>query len=59
MTLPSSGSTGACSTTRMTRLARRLRRDESGFTLVELLTAMTIGMLLLFASLMLLDHSTR
>jgi type II secretory pathway pseudopilin PulG len=42
----------------MTRLARRLRRDESGFTLVELLTAMTIGMLLLFASLMLLDHST-
>ena len=42
----------------MTRLARRLRRDESGFTLVELLTAMTIGMLLLFAALMLLDHST-
>ena len=42
----------------MTRLARRLRRDESGFTLVELLMAMTIGMLLLFASLMLLDHST-
>jgi prepilin-type N-terminal cleavage/methylation domain-containing protein len=42
----------------MTRLACRLRRDESGFTLVELLTAMTIGLLLLFASLMLLDHST-
>jgi type II secretory pathway pseudopilin PulG len=42
----------------MTRFARRLRADESGFTLVELLTAMTIGMLLLFAALMLLDHST-
>jgi prepilin-type N-terminal cleavage/methylation domain-containing protein len=42
----------------MTRLARRLRGEESGFTLVELLTAMTIGLLLLFAALMLLDHST-
>jgi len=42
----------------MTRLARRLRRDESGFTLVELLTSMAIGMILLFAAFMLLDRST-
>jgi type II secretory pathway pseudopilin PulG len=42
----------------MTRFGRRLRSDDAGFTLVELLTAMTIGMLLLFAALMLLDHST-
>ena len=59
MTLPSSGSTGACSTSAHDPASHAgSARDESGFTLVELLTAMTIGMLLLFASLMLLDHST-
>jgi prepilin-type N-terminal cleavage/methylation domain-containing protein len=33
-------------------------RDESGFTLVELLVAMTIGVVVLFASFMLVDAST-
>jgi prepilin-type N-terminal cleavage/methylation domain-containing protein len=33
-------------------------RDESGFTLVELLVAMTIGTVVLFASFMLVDAST-
>jgi prepilin-type N-terminal cleavage/methylation domain-containing protein len=33
-------------------------RDESGFTLVELLVAMTIGTIVLFASFMLVDAST-
>jgi prepilin-type N-terminal cleavage/methylation domain-containing protein len=42
----------------MTRLSRRLRSEESGFTLVELLTAMTIGIVLLSAALVLLDRST-
>lgn len=42
----------------MTRLSRRLRSDQSGFSLIELLTAMTLGMLLLFAAMMLLDHAT-
>jgi prepilin-type N-terminal cleavage/methylation domain-containing protein len=32
-------------------------RDESGFTLVELLVAMTIGVVVLFASFMLVDAS--
>jgi prepilin-type N-terminal cleavage/methylation domain-containing protein len=32
--------------------------DESGFTLVELLVAMTVGLLILFAAFFLLDYST-
>ena len=36
---------------------RRLRSDESGFTLVELLTAMSIGMVLLFAAFLVLDRA--
>ena len=42
----------------MTRISRRLRSDESGFTLIKLLTSMAIGMILLFAAFMLLDRST-
>jgi type II secretory pathway pseudopilin PulG len=42
----------------MSRVLSRLRRDESGFTLVELLTAMTIGMVILMAAALLLDRAT-
>jgi type II secretory pathway pseudopilin PulG len=41
----------------MTRLLRRLRREESGFTLVELLVACLIGIIILLASFMMLDSS--
>jgi len=39
------------------RVTRRLRRDEHGFTLVELLAAMAIGMVVLFGTFALLDLS--
>jgi type II secretory pathway pseudopilin PulG len=42
----------------MTARLRRLRRDESGFTLVELLTAMSIGIVILMAAFLLLDRAT-
>jgi Flp pilus assembly pilin Flp len=38
-------------------LLRRLRREESGFTLVELLVACIVGMIILLASFMMLDSS--
>jgi Tfp pilus assembly protein PilW len=41
----------------VTRLLHRLRREESGFTLVELLVACIIGMIVLLASFMMLDSS--
>jgi prepilin-type N-terminal cleavage/methylation domain-containing protein len=42
----------------MTGRLRRLRSDESGFTLVELLTAITIGTVLLLAAFVTLDRAT-
>jgi prepilin-type N-terminal cleavage/methylation domain-containing protein len=42
----------------MTSRLRALRSDESGFTLVELLTAMTIGLVVLMAGFLLLDRAT-
>jgi prepilin-type N-terminal cleavage/methylation domain-containing protein len=42
----------------MIERARQLRSDESGFTLLELLTAMSIGLVILFAAFLLLDQST-
>ncbi len=36
-------------------LSRRLRDDQSGFTLVELLVAMPIALLVVFAALLVLD----
>lgn len=42
----------------MTALRRQLRSDESGFTLVELLAAMSIGLLVLMAAFMVLDRAT-
>jgi prepilin-type N-terminal cleavage/methylation domain-containing protein len=42
----------------MSRVMRRLHADESGFTLVELLTAMVVGVILLMAAFLLLDRST-
>jgi Flp pilus assembly pilin Flp len=39
------------------RVFRRLRREESGFTLVELLVACGIGTVILLASFMMLDSS--
>lgn len=42
----------------MTGRLRRLRSDESGFTIVELLTAITIGTVLLLAAFMTLDRAT-
>jgi type II secretory pathway component PulJ len=41
----------------MTRMLDRLRRDESGFTLVELLVACLVGMVILLATFMTLDSS--
>jgi hypothetical protein len=41
----------------MRRLSR-IRSDESGYTLVELLTSMAIGMVILMASFLLLDQAT-
>src|ERR1700741_1774098 len=37
---------------------RQLHTDESGFTLPELLTAMIVGMVVLFGAFMLIDHAT-
>lgn len=42
----------------MTALRRQLRSDESGFTLVELLAAMAIGLMVLMAAFMVLDRAT-
>jgi len=42
----------------MTALVRRLRRDESGYTLTELLMAMLIGMVVLMAAFMLIDRAS-
>jgi prepilin-type N-terminal cleavage/methylation domain-containing protein len=42
----------------VTSRLRSLRSDESGFTLVELLTAMTIGLVVLMAGFLLLDRAT-
>ena len=42
----------------MRRRLHRLRSDESGFTLVELLAAMSIGIIILMAAFMLLDRAT-
>jgi hypothetical protein len=36
----------------------RLHREESGFTLVELLTAMSLGIVILMAAFLLIDHAT-
>lgn len=41
----------------MTRLLDRVRREESGFTLVELLVACLVGMVILLATFMMLDSS--
>lgn len=40
------------------RRVHTLRADESGFTLVELLAAMSIGLIVLMASFLLLDRAT-
>jgi Prokaryotic N-terminal methylation motif len=40
------------------RLLARIRSDQSGYTLVELLTAMMVGMVILMASFLLLDQAT-
>lgn len=41
----------------MNRVLRRLRREESGFTLVELLVACIVGTIVLLASFSMLDSS--
>jgi prepilin-type N-terminal cleavage/methylation domain-containing protein len=41
----------------VTRLAK-IRSDQSGFTLVELLAAMSVGMIVLMAAFLLLDRAT-
>jgi hypothetical protein len=41
----------------VSRIADRLRREESGFTLVELVVAMVIGMMVILAAFALLDSS--
>jgi hypothetical protein len=41
----------------MTRIADRLRSEESGFTLVELVVAITIGILVILAAFAMLDSS--
>jgi type II secretory pathway pseudopilin PulG len=41
----------------MSRIADRLRREESGFTLVELVVAMVIGIIVILAAFALLDSS--
>jgi prepilin-type N-terminal cleavage/methylation domain-containing protein len=40
------------------RAVRRLNSDQSGFTLVELLAAMSIGLVILMAAFMVLDQAT-
>jgi len=40
-------------------VTRRLARDESGFSLVELLTAVSIGLVIMFAAMTLLDLSAK
>lgn len=42
----------------MSRRFHRLRSEESGFTLVELLAAMSIGLIVLMAAFLLLDRAT-
>jgi hypothetical protein len=42
----------------MTSRLRTLRSDESGVTVIELLTAMTIGLVVLMAGFLLLDRAT-
>jgi prepilin-type N-terminal cleavage/methylation domain-containing protein len=42
----------------MSSRLRALRSDESGFTLVELVTAMAIGLVILMAAFLLLDRAT-
>jgi len=42
----------------MSSRLRTLRSDESGFTLVELVTAMAIGLVILMAAFLLLDRAT-
>ena len=42
----------------MRRRLHRLRSDESGFTLVELLAAMSIGIIILMAAFLVLDRAT-
>ena len=39
------------------RVAQRLRREQSGFTLIEMLVACTVGTLVLLATFMMLDSS--
>jgi hypothetical protein len=41
----------------LTRILRHLRREESGFTLVEVLVACSLGTVILLASFMILDSS--
>src|SRR5688572_12327852 len=43
----------------MKALSRRLRAEQSGFTLVELLVAMSIGMVIIIAAYNILDASVR
>jgi type II secretory pathway pseudopilin PulG len=38
-------------------MTRRLKQDEAGYALTELLVAMTIGLLVLMAAFLLLDHA--
>jgi len=42
----------------MASLGRRLRQDESGYTLTELLMAMLVGMVILMAAFMLIDRAS-
>ncbi len=42
---------------RLRPIARRVRRDQGGFTLVELLSSMAVGMVVLFAIFGLLDYT--
>jgi prepilin-type N-terminal cleavage/methylation domain-containing protein len=41
----------------MSRIVNRLRREESGFTLIELVVAMSIGSLVILAAFSILDSS--
>jgi type II secretory pathway pseudopilin PulG len=42
----------------MSRLRDRLRADESGYTLIELMVGMSIGIVVILASFMVLDRAT-
>jgi prepilin-type N-terminal cleavage/methylation domain-containing protein len=42
----------------MIRRLRQLHADQSGFTLPELISAMVVGLIVLMAAFMLLDHAT-